>query len=191
MADDEPAAKRAKNESEEEPEESEEASDDEDDEEIIIDGEKFNVDDLEEESDDDEEESDDDDDDDDESDEEDEDVFGGNVYIVTHHQEKTNDPDPYVSKLDCEIVGVAGTLEKAEDLAREYTEREFEEVQEDFHGLFAEGFEVEDDQFPDLVHKVLIEVRDQELKRRRHRASVPVPSRTRRETARSAYAYFT
>ena len=150
MADDEPAAKRAKN-------ESEEASDDEDDEEIIIDGEKFNVDDLEEESD--------DDDDDDESDEEDEDadsdVLGGNVYIVTHHQEKTTDTDPYARKLDCEIVGVAGTLEKAEDIAREYAEAEFEEeVQEDFHGWFAEGFEAQDDESPDLVHKVLIEVHE-------------------------------
>ena len=150
MADDEPAAKRAKN-------ESEEASDDEDDEEIIIDGEKFNVNDLEEESD--------DDDDDDESDEEDEDadsdVLGGNVYIVTHHQEKTTDTDPYARKLDCEIVGVAGTLEKAEDIAREYAEAEFEEeVQEDFHGWFAEGFEAQDDESPDLVHKVLIEVHE-------------------------------
>ena len=150
MADDEPAAKRAKN-------ESDEASDDEDDEEIIIDGEKFNVDDLEEESD--------DDDDDDESDEEDEDadsdVFGGNVYIVTHHQEKTTDTDLYARKLDCEIVGVAGTLEKAEDIAREYAEAEFEEeVQEDFHGWFAEGFEAQDDESPDLVHKVLIEVHE-------------------------------
>ena len=149
MADDEPAAKRAKN-------ESEEASDDEDDEEIIIDGEKFNVNDLEEES---------DDDDDDESDEEDEDadsdVLGGNVYIVTHHQEKTTDTDPYARKLDCEIVGVAGTLEKAEDIAREYAEAEFEEeVQEDFHGWFAEGFEAQDDESPDLVHKVLIEVHE-------------------------------
>ena len=146
MADDEPAAKRAKN-------ESEEASDDEDDEEIIIDGEKFNVNDLEEES------------DDDESDEEDEDadsdVLGGNVYIVTHHQEKTTDTDPYARKLDCEIVGVAGTLEKAEDIAREYAEAEFEEeVQEDFHGWFAEGFEAQDDESPDLVHKVLIEVHE-------------------------------
>jgi hypothetical protein len=153
MADDEPAAKRAKN-------ESDEASDDEDDQEIIIDGEKFNVDDLQEESDDD-----DDDDDDDESDEEDEDadsdVFGGNVYIVTHHQEKTTDTDPYARKLDCEIVGVAGTLEKAEDIAREYAEAEFEEeVQEDFHGWFAEGFEAQDDESPDLVHKVLIEVHE-------------------------------
>jgi hypothetical protein len=115
------------------------------------------VDDLEEESD--------DDDDDDESDEEDEDadsdVFGGNVYIVTHHQEKTTDTDPYARKLDCEIVGVAGTLEKAEDIAREYAEAEFEEeVQEDFHGWFAEGFEAQDDESPDLVHKVLIEVHE-------------------------------
>merc|ERR1712216_989028 len=43
MADDEPAAKRAKNESDEDPEESEDPLDDEDDEEIIIDGETFNV----------------------------------------------------------------------------------------------------------------------------------------------------
>ena len=154
MADDEPAAKRAKN-------ESEEASDDEDDEEIIIDGEKFNVDDLEEESDDDEEESDDNDDASDEDEDADSDVLGGNVYIVTHHQEKTTDTDPYARKLDCEIVGVAGTLEKAEDIAREYAEAEFEEeVQEDFHGWFAEGFEAQDDESPDLVHKVLIEVHE-------------------------------
>ena len=163
MADDEPAAKRAKNESDEDPEESEDPLDDEDDEEIIIDGETFNVDDLEEESDDDEEESDDDDDDgsDAEDEDADSDVLGGNVYIVTHHQEKTTDTDPYARKLDCEIVGVAGTLEKAEDIAREYAEAEFEEeVQEDFHGWFAEGFEAQDDESPDLVHKVLIEVHE-------------------------------
>ena len=170
MADDEPAAKRAKNEEEEEPEESEEESeeesDDEDDEEIIIDGEKFNVDDLEEESDDDEEESDDNDDASDEDEDADSDVLGGNVYIVTHHQEKKSeisDDSLFARKLDCEIVGVAGSLEKAEDLAREYTEGEFEvEVPEDFHGWFADGFEVQDPESidSDIVHKVLIEVHE-------------------------------
>ena len=172
MADDEPAAKRAKNESDEEPEESEDPLDDEDDEEIIIDGETFNVDDLEEESDDEEEESDDDDDDDgsDEEDEEDEeddisDVLGGNVYVVTHHQESKskeslNNPD-LIRKMDCEIVGVAGSLEKAEDVAREYTEGQFEvEVNEDFHGRFADGFEVPEEESNDIVHKVMIEVHE-------------------------------
>ena len=169
MADDEPAAKRAKNESEEEPEESEEASDDEDDEEIIIDGEKFNVDDLEEESDDDEEESDDDDDDGSDAEDEDadlSDVLGGNVYVVTHHQESRgtkeslNNPD-VIRKMDCEIVGVAGSLEKAEDVAREYAEGQFEvEVNEDFHGWFADGFEVRDEDSNDIVHKVMIEVHE-------------------------------
>ena len=168
MADDEPAAKRAKNESDEDPEESEDPLDDEDDEEIIIDGETFNVDDLEEESDDDEEES---DDDDDGSDAEDEDadlsdVLGGNVYVVTHHQESRgtkeslNNPD-VIRKMDCEIVGVAGSLEKAEDVAREYAEGQFEvEVNEDFHGWFADGFEVRDEDSNDIVHKVMIEVHE-------------------------------
>ena len=169
MADEEPAAKRAKKESDEEPEESEDPLDNENDDEIVIDGEVFNVDDLEEESDDNEEESDDDDDDDDddESDEEDgdadlSDVLGGNVYVVTHHQESKKEEDRlYARKLDCEIVGVAGSLEKAEDLAREYTEGEFEvEVPEDFHGWFADGFEVQDPESKDIVHKVLIEVHD-------------------------------
>ena len=172
MADEEPAAKRAKKESDEEPEESEDPLDNENDDEIVIDGEVFNVDDLEEESDDNEEESDDDDDDDDdESDEEDgdadlSDVLGGNVYVVTHHQESRgtkeslNNPD-VIRKMDCEIVGVAGSLEKAEDVAREYAEGQFEvEVKEDFHGWFADGFEVRDEDSNDIVHKVMIEVHE-------------------------------
>ena len=56
---------------------------------------------------------------------------------------------------------MAGSLEKAEDLAREYTEGEFEvEVKEDFHGWFADGFEVQDPESKDIVHKVLIEVHE-------------------------------
>ena len=170
MADEEPAAKRAKKESDEEPEESEDPLDNENDDEIVIDGEVFNVDDLEEESDDNEEESDDDDDDvddDDESDEEDgdadlSDVLGGNVYVVTHHQESKKEEDRlYARKLDCEIVGVAGSLEKAEDVAREYTEGQFEvEVKEDFHGWFADGFEVQDEESEEIVPKVMIEVHE-------------------------------
>ena len=33
-------------------------------------------------------------------------------------------------------------------------------MQEDFRVMVRQGFEVEDDQFPDLVHKVLIEVHE-------------------------------
>ena len=172
MADDqEKPAQRARKEEdpEEDPEESEEESDDDEDEDIIIDGEKFNADDLIEPSDDDEEESEGDEgeSDDDEGDEVSSNVaVGGDIYVVIHQQENKLTAMFPPPKLDCEIVAVVSSLDKAMEIATTYVESTFEldDTQlrelEDFDEWFADGWEDEDDQDESIIHRVTIEVHD-------------------------------